>query len=131
MATPDLVRRLGLAPQGDCKDVETRRKQIREVNLQLAAAGANGVAADELGDTSLGFLESYREKSRLLLDHRCAADRRIEAFLASHFADLKLPYALRLPSQTLILGRHGVAREMSLPEHGEQAHSSLLNSYRV
>ena len=34
----------------------------------------------------------------------------------SYFADLKSDPPLRLPATTLVLPRHGVARELSLPE---------------
>ena len=51
---------------------------------------------------------------------KCPADRRIEAFLNAHFADLDLGEPLRLPADPLILHRHGIARALSLPE-GETA----------
>ncbi len=61
---------------------------------------------------------------------RCAADRRIEAFLNGHFADLCRD-ALRLPAPTLVLPRHGIARALSLPE-GENSYSNpIVRSYRV
>ena len=62
---------------------------------------------------------------------RCPADRRIEAFLNDHFADLGLEPPLRLPASTLVLTRHGIARALSLPE-GENLHSNpIVHSYRV
>jgi len=45
----------------------------------------------------------------------CASDRRIESFLNEYFAELKLDAPLRLPAPTVVLPKHGVAREMSLP----------------
>src|SRR5581483_2463134 len=88
----------------------------RQVKLQLLALGlveANG-QAEELADTQ-GLLQQFREQTRLLTDHRCPIDERIEAFLASYFRDLPLNGPLRLPDETIILHRHGLAREMSLP----------------
>ena len=76
-----------------------RARRLREVNLQLAAYGlpvaplpgdSPGGGNDAAGGVS-GLLESYREKTRLLSSHRCPADRRIEAFLQRHLADLNLP----------------------------------------
>ena len=64
-------------------------------------------------------------------DGRCPADRRIEAFLNDHFADLCRDAPLRLPAPTLNLPRHGIARALSLPE-GENSYSNpIVRSYRV
>src|SRR5262249_39664061 len=78
-----------------------------------------------------GLLDLFRERGRCLADQRCPADQRIEAFLASYFRDTVIPYPLRLPDQTLVLNRHGLARELSLPEHADEFASDLLTSYRV
>jgi hypothetical protein len=61
---------------------------------------------------------------------RCPADRRIEAFLNAHFADLVRTNRLRLPA-ALVLPRHGVARELSLPADGDTFANEYLTSYRV
>ncbi|MDB5298228.1 MAG: hypothetical protein JWO31_4211, partial [Phycisphaerales bacterium] len=97
-----------------------------------AAGGAGRAGADPLPfDTSFALLDSYREQARQLLDHRCPADLRIEAFLADHLTDLRLSEPLRLPAETLVLSRHGIARELSLPAEGDAHASPLLSSYRV
>ncbi|HLL88609.1 MAG TPA: hypothetical protein VK324_04850 [Tepidisphaeraceae bacterium] len=111
-----------------------QRPLLQYVNLQLLATGLpcdtrrldarfEAMAAD--------VLQSHREQGRLLAEHRCPVDRRIEQFLAEHFAELKLDRPLRLPGRTLVLGRHGVARELSLPVDGDHYKSPLLDSYRV
>ena len=56
---------------------------------------------------------------------RCPADRRIEGFLNDHFADLRLASPLSLPSESLVLPRHGIARELSIPE-GADSYSNRL-----
>ena len=62
---------------------------------------------------------------------RCPADRRIEAFLNEYFDDLNLESPLHLPSESLILPRHGIARDLSIPE-GTDSYSNLyLASFRV
>ncbi len=93
-----------------------RAARLRHVNLQLLANGLpSAIPVDANGDGSpadgvAGLLESYHEKSRLLTDYRCPADRRIEAFLQSHLADLdQFRGPLRLPDHTLVLGQPGLA----------------------
>lgn len=131
----DLKRTLGLATdqQHGSKD-EQRRHLLRYINLQLAASGLPTVAGPEdepFTEAASGLLNRYQETARLLAEHRCPADRRIEAFLEKHFADLNLPQPLRLPNRTLDLDRHGVARELSLPAEGDHYENELLSSYRV
>jgi len=63
-------------------------------------------------------------------DDRCPADRRIEAFLNSHFTDLTRADRLRLPA-ALVLPRHGIARELSLPADGDTYRNEYVTSYRV
>ena len=97
---------------------------------------ANGLPVPSDGEADFeelcrGFHESFREQARLLGEHRCPADQRIEAFLQSHFDDLKLTWTPRLPSHSLILDQYGIARELSLPIDGDSFSSELLTSYRV
>jgi hypothetical protein len=123
----NLLHALGLSPNG------STNRLTREVKLHLAANGlapTNGQLSDELSDVQ-GILAQYRERVRLLSDHRCPADQRIEAFLASYFKDSPPARPLRLPGQTLALHRHGLARELSLPESGNEFSSGLLSSFRL
>src|SRR5687767_11691898 len=112
----DLARQLGIDPKGTDTSWRAGDGWRRQVSLQLAASGVAPVSSDgngaDLAESDAALLESYHEQCRLLTEHRCPADRRVEAFLADHFADLNLPEPLRLPDNTLILGRHGVAREL-------------------
>jgi phosphoenolpyruvate carboxykinase (diphosphate) len=110
-----------------------RQRRLRQVNLQLVASGLP-VTADgdgEFAQLAKGVLESFRVQARLLSEHRCPPDQRIEAFLHSHLADQSLPLPLKLPDRTVILGQHGIARELSLPAHGDEIATPLLTSYRV
>lgn len=120
----DPAHSLGLYPAG-----ETPRLN-RSVNLQLIA---NGLAEldDRFDPEAQGLLDQFRERGRLLADQRCPADQRIEAFLASYVRDTTIPGPLRLPDQTVVLHRHGLAKELSLPENGDAFTSDLLASYRV
>ncbi|QDS90718.1 hypothetical protein EC9_49340 [Rosistilla ulvae] len=116
-------------------DAAERAKLHSYIALQLAAAGLQPPEDDStdhaLAQYSVGFLQNLREKNRLLADYRAPVDRRIEAFLTRHFAELKLDQPLRLPSSSLVLDRHGVARELSLPARGDHFENDFVNSYRV
>ncbi len=129
----DMRRSLGWTSAGASESVDDRRRRLRKVNLQLRSQGfvIDSLEDPELADVADGLLASFREKTRLLAEHHCPADRRIEAFLAEHFADLKLAWRMRLPDQTVVLEEHGIARELSLPIHGDSFTSPLLTSYRV
>jgi hypothetical protein len=59
-----------------------------------------------------------------------AADRRIEAFLNAHFADLTQRAPLRLPT-ALTLPSYGIARELSLPADADICRNDYVTSYRV
>ncbi|HEY2587167.1 MAG TPA: hypothetical protein VGI81_15575 [Tepidisphaeraceae bacterium] len=129
----DLQDALGLGPEGAPMDDADRRHRRRQVNLELVV---NGLSPVEGADTEFARLanrlvDGLHERVRLLGEHRCPADQRIDAFLQSHFADLHLPWPMRLPDRTLVLGRHGVARELSIPAAGDKFANDLLTSYRV
>src|SRR5208337_2221595 len=62
---------------------------------------------------------------------RCPIDRRIENFLNDHFGDLNLESPLRLPSESLVLPRYGIARELSIPEGTDSYSNPYVTSYRV
>ena len=122
----DLVQHLGISPTGALP------RLTRQVHLQLIANGLTPVTgAFEVLAESQGLLDQFLERGRLLADQRCPADQRIEAFLASYFRDTTIPWPLRLPDQTLVLHRHGLAKELSLPERGDEFASELLTSFRV
>jgi hypothetical protein len=133
----DFVAKLGInGSSANTVDHETsarRQKNLQRVNLRLVSDGLLKATdqSSELQDLAGGLLQSYREMSRTLREHRCPADARIEQFLQAHFADLGLPWKPRLPNYTFVLDRHGVARELSLPPDGAEFSNSLLHSYRV
>ena len=128
----DAEQTLGLTANGGPLSRESRSHRLRQVNLQLAAAGLPAAEDDgDYVDVARGVLDSFRAQARLLADVRCPADQRIEAFLADHFADQNLDFRLRLPARALVLGRHGIARELSLPAEGDKVVSPLLTSYRL
>src|SRR3954465_5500551 len=112
----------------DDKEAACRLRQ--HINLELLACGLPNCASAEdaaLLDTARELIEHYREQSRRLHDSRCPPALRIQQFPPEHFSDIPGP-ALRLPGETLVLGRRGMARELSLPAFGDRFSSELLES---
>ena len=101
------------------------------LNVKLSLLGLPAV-----GDTSEAglprfvpsLIAQYREKERLLADHLCPADQRIQTFLFDYLQDVPVP---RLPTRTLVLDQPGMARILSLPVDRDEFASSILSSYRV
>ena len=113
--------------------LEHRRRILRQLKLTLVANGFVAPVGNDVEFTEMtrGLVESFHEKVRLLSDLRCPADARIESFLRAHFANLGLPYELRLPDQTLVLDQRFLARELSLPADGDTFGNDYLTSFRV
>jgi len=131
----ELKRQLGFYIDAPQEEIESdKRRLIRYINLRLAADGltaAENEGDSEFADVARGLLENHQEKTRLLREHRCPVDQRIEDFLARYCADLNLERPLRLPSPTFALDRHGMARELAVPAEGDKFKSHLVESYRV
>ncbi len=102
------------------------------ISLKLASSGQPVHLEGDNGDflnVANGLLRSYREKSRLLAGHLNPPDQRIQDFLDSYLAGCgPVP---RLPDNTLIMDRPGMARELSLPMDGDEFHCAYLSSYRI
>lgn len=121
--------------KGDQKDL------IRYINLQLAAMG-QPIFKEETqeGQKSLSdpkfieltdsLIQNYRAKSRLLADHLCPADQRIQNFLSEYLEDTEEEIT-QLPSSTFVLDQPGIARELSLPPNKDEHITNLLSSYRI
>jgi len=102
------------------------------LNLKLAALGLpTGDSMAEPGFLQLAqpLLRSYETKDRLLRDHLCPADARIQTFLNDYLNGV--PGIPRLPARTMVLDRPGLARVMSLPPNSASFSSPFLRSYRV
>src|SRR5688572_33218035 len=127
----DLQHHVGLHPDGTVW-LPDRRAAAGSILLKLAAMGIEipaEVASDEEVFHLAGTLFArYREQARLLADHLCPADRRIQ-----HYIDELQGAAgkVRLPAETLILDQYGLARELSLPLDGDRYENELVSSYRL
>lgn len=131
----DIESKLGLSPGSQVANVEQDLKQRHlHINLLLAAEGQPICESVDTGDyisTTRDLLESYREKSYRLVEYLCPADLRIQAFLDRYLADLSIKPLPRLPSSSLVLHRHGLARELSIPPTEHFHESKYLKSYKV
>ena len=126
-------RALGLIRDLDPQELASYRSWLLQyINLQLIANGLPAPdAPDEFASIARGLLEQHQAQKRLLFDHRCPADGRIEAFFQRYFADLGLAEPLRLPSSTFVVDQHGMSRELALPAGEDEFHSEIVESYRV
>src|ERR1700691_5662031 len=103
---------------------------IRYINLKLAALGqptSRSTADPEFLEIAGPLLRNYHQKDQLLGNRLCPADTRIQSYLASTLGD----GAGRLPVDSFVLDREGMARIMSLPASADVFSSPCLKSYRV
>lgn len=134
MSARDLEELIGFVPQHSTKQHREARESItRYIVLKLLA---NGLPIprrfednDRLGAPRL--LSTFHQRLKRLDAIHCPADVRIESFLQRHFDRVKGCSALKLPDLALILDRHGIARELSLPHDGDQYSNAWVSSYRV
>ena len=104
---------------------------IAHINVKLALIGCAPVAVRTGGDFDdivAAIAAQSREKDRLLGQHLCPADARLQTFLYDYLQDVPVP---KLPARTFTLDRAGLARVLSLPVDREDFASDIINSYRV
>jgi hypothetical protein len=104
---------------------------IRYINLKLAALGqptSRSTADPEFLEIARPLLRNYHQKDQLLGNRLCPADTRIQKFLDSYLGDVR---PARLPVDSFVLDREGMARIMSLPASADVFSSPCLKSYRV
>ena len=107
---------------------------LRYINLKLVALGqpcSHSTADPYFLEIAGPLLRNYYQKDQLLGDRLCPADTRIQQFLDSYLKDVAPGGAARLPSNSFVLDRSGLARVMSLPPHADEFASSYLHSYRI
>jgi phosphoenolpyruvate carboxykinase (diphosphate) len=107
---------------------------IRYINLKLAALGqpiSRSTADPAFLEIAGPLLRNYHQKDQLLGNRLCPADTRIQTFLDSYLRDVSPNGAARLPVDSFVLDREGMARIMSLPASADVFSSPCLQSYRV
>ncbi len=95
------------------------------IGVPLSEAAESTLDAQLVGP----LLARQREMGRRLHDRLPACDGRIQEFLDDYLAGCSV--RPRLPKRTLVLDQAGLARELSLPNGGDEFHSELLSSYRL
>jgi phosphoenolpyruvate carboxykinase (diphosphate) len=125
--------RRGLSWQREADRDPKIAKLLRQyIYLQMAATD---LVLDEEVATKVelpdGLLANLEEKNRMLAQLRAPIDNRIETFLDTEFADCQLTSRMRLPSASLVLDRHGFARQLSLPDGGDECRNAWVSSYRL
>ena len=104
---------------------------IAHINVKLALIGCPLVPMQEnteFAEITAAMAAQSREKDRLLGQHLCPADQRIQNFLHDYLQEIPAP---KLPARTFTLDRAGLARVLSLPVDREDFASDIINSYRV
>ncbi len=136
MPLKNLEDAIGFAPAG-MKTLD-RERLLEFVNLKLASKGyatPGTVTSSPLLDFGRSLLANFEEKFRLLGETLCPADQAIHDFLFSYLGgDVAGVFEHReplVPPGALILERHGLARELSLPPDSDSFVSPILSSYRV
>lgn len=128
----ELESALGIHTDKESAGIDTKF-MLEYANLKLAALNRPiyGDAQDypfmELASNLIG---DYQEKTRMLAGRLCPADQRIQDFLESYLGDLGEPVPV-LPSDSIMLDRHGLARILSLPPDSDKFESDIVSSYRV
>ena len=130
----DLERAVGLRPDGAVWLPE-RRAAISSILLKLAAMGVRIPAGRRRPGRAPPGRRSLRALSRADPAPLRAPVPRRPADPALHRRPARLgrgfPGPVRLPGETLILDRYGLARELSLPIDAEAWHNELVSSYRL
>jgi hypothetical protein len=111
-----------------------RDELIRYINLKLVALGQPSSRATTdpyFLEIARPLLRNYHEKDQLLGSLFCTADTRIQGFLDSHLREVCPDGVPRLPANTFVLDRPGLARVLSLPASSDVFESPYLRSYRV
>ena len=106
----------------------------RYINLKLAALGlpvSRNAAGSDFLEIAGPLLRNYYQKDRQLGGWLCASDTRIQDFLDAYLSDVCPQGAARLPANTFVLDREGMARVLSLPVTSDSFSSPYLNSYRL
>ncbi len=107
---------------------------FRYINLKLATLGqptSRRTADPRALEIAGPLLRNFYQKDQVLGYRLCPADARIQSFLDAYLGDIMPQGAPRLPGNTFVLDRPGLARVMSLPPGQDTLASPYLQSYRV
>lgn len=126
----DLRKTLGL-DYGDVGPKSTRADRIKYIKFKLAALGLESQddksqVSDDFTDLFEGIIQDYKEKSRLVDTSMVGIYKRINDFFEAYFDQ-----ELKVVSDSFVLDHYGLARDLSLPLHGDVFENDYLKSYRI
>jgi hypothetical protein len=101
----ELERAVGLRADG-ATWLPERRSAIRSILLKLAAMGVQvppNTGDEDVLQLAGDLFARYREQTRLLSEHLCPADRRIQLYIDRLLTAASFPERIRLPGETLII----------------------------
>ncbi len=130
-AMENLERYVGLRQDGG-QPVVDQGALHRSIVVKLAAQGFVVPSADQEEDVlelAGDLFQRYAEQSRLLTGHLPPPDQRIQKFLDDVLASTG--EVVRLPSQSVVVDRYGLSRELSLPEGEREYYNDHVSSYRL
>jgi len=110
------------------------REIIRYISLKLLALGqpcSRATADPDFLELASPLLRNYYQKDQLLGGCLCPVDNRIQTYLDATLQSVCPDGAPRLPANSFVLDRPGLARVMSLPATADTFSSPYLHSYRV
>ena len=127
----NLERYVGLKEDGTFARID-RESVHRSIVVKLAAQGFavpdTGAEQDVL-ELAGDLFRRYAEQSRLLTGHLPPPDYRIQSFLNDVLSETG--EEVRLPSQTVIVDRYGLARELSIPDGESEYHNEQVSTFRL
>src|SRR5438477_12675104 len=129
----ELERGVGLKADGAVWLPE-RHAAVSSILLKLAAMGTQippGTGDEDVLHLAGDLFARYREQTRLLSEHLCPTDRRIQNYIDTLLSAADVSEPVRLPRETLILDHYGLARELSLPIDADAWQNELVSSHRL
>ena len=129
----DLKTRIGFDPEKGENQYD-EAKLTEYINIKLRSRGCPTFGEDkdypflQLGNS---LLKSVQEKNRLLKDYLCPVDQRVQNYLESIFEPLGLEKRVWVPTDAMVLERHGMARALSLPPDSDKFESNIISSFRT
>lgn len=116
-------------------DKSERQRRVDYIKLKLLVAGGAVDDDDFRARLSVPYevVSHLKERIRLSYGALSPIDQRIQVFLDYFLADLGDDCRVRLPGlgRSFVLDREGMAKELSLPEHGDLFKSDIVSSYRL
>ncbi len=129
----DLKTRIGFDPETG-ENVRDDEGLVEYLNIKLRSRGYP-IFGDEKDYPFLqmggSLLQSVAEKNRLLKEHLCPVDQRIQDYVTELFEGLGLVDRKWVPTDSLTLEHHGMARALSLPPDSDSFESNIVSTYRV